>query len=69
MPALRKVEIDAILDDEPRSCATCPTILEEHKEITAGICAAYWRDVDNGLFDDPVDWPKWCGQERSWKWH
>lgn len=68
MPALRKVEIDAILDDEPRVCACTQRIVDEGDEKYCRTCAAYWRDVDNDLFDDPVDWPN-GGQERSWKWH
>lgn len=54
MAKLRQVEIAEIMDGEPRVCATCPTILEEHEQHFCRYCASYWEDVDNGLFDD--DW-------------
>lgn len=57
MPRLRKVEIAKIMDEEPRACATCATILAEDDETYCPTCASYWRDVDNGLFEDNHDWP------------
>ena len=49
---------DALLekaDHEAVFCTSCQSVADEGSQYCSS-CGAYWKDVDEGLWDDP--WPK-----------
>lgn len=40
-------------------CESCTKMLEEHEKRYCWQCGEYWKDVDNGLFDEPISDVGW----------
>lgn len=52
-PAIKRHEAESILEEEASwVCRTCPTMLGDADQQYCRHCAAYWQDVQNGLFGD-----------------
>lgn len=53
---MRKHEAESIAAEERRwTCETCDRMLNECDIRYCAHCAAYWKDVKDGLFDDDYD--------------
>lgn len=52
---LRKAELEA--EERAGDLCQCGRAAEEAWEPHCMLCGSYWRDVDQGLFNDPTAYP------------